>query len=135
MDDEGPNYSREGFLSIQDAIVRAVIKLKADNKMTPKVLLQQLPTPPKTAHDMFLKLLQKLYFLILLPFAFLTVNTVRVIVIEKEKLLSQLMKIMGMSSWLQYTSWFLRAMINVSISISLMVMMISVRRSSSQMRK
>lgn len=63
-------------------------------------------------------------FIILLPYVFMCVNTVRAIVTEKEKQLSEMMKIMGLTSMLQWASWFTQTMITSTISLSLIVVVL-----------
>lgn len=132
-DNEGasPHYYREGFVPIQNAIARAFVKLKSANRLPPTVHLQRFPIPSRTNtfQEVFRSVAKYVVFLILLAFASICVNTVRAIVMEKEKQLSETMKIMGLSSSLQWASWFLRTMTSLCISISLMVIMLSVSSS------
>lgn len=129
-DGDEPSYSREGFSAIQNAIAQAFVRIKNSNQIWPSVFLQRLPIPEQktSLQNAFLELTHYLIFLILLSFASIYVNAVRVIVSEKEKQLSEMMKIMGLSSTLQWASWFVRTMLSMSISITLIVVLLSVSR-------
>lgn len=121
-------YYREGYVQIQDAIARAFVKVKSGNQMKSQVLLQRFPEQTKNPVKEIIvgTLARYSFFLILLAYAFVCVNTVRDIVAEKENQLSEMMKIMGLASSLQWTAWFLSAMLCLSISIILIVIMLSV---------
>lgn len=71
-------------------------------------------------------------YCIIIAYAFICGNTVRAIVMEKEKQLSETMKIMGLTSLLQWSSWFLRTTINLCIMNALIVLMISVSSHNTQ---
>lgn len=127
-DGAAPHYFREGFVPIQNAIARAIVKLKSANLMPPTVLLQRLPIPSttETIQTVFLKAANSLLLAVLIAFAYICVNAVRAIVTEKESQLCEMMKIMGLSSSLQWASWFVRTMTSMTISITLIVILLSV---------
>lgn len=98
--------------------------------MTPEVLLQRFPIPERVdnfVRDAIVGIVAKYtFFLILLAYAFVCMNTVRDIVMEKENQLSEMMKIMGLTSSLQWAAWSLITMSCLSISTVLIVIMLSV---------
>lgn len=117
-----PSYSGEGFLTIQNAIARAFVKLHSDREI-PILFLQRLPIPS------FKELQSKMHhFYIIAGFLYMFVSMVIAIVTEKEKQLAEAMKIMGLTQMLQWMAWFLKSMITLSISISLAVLLLSVSR-------
>lgn len=128
---------REGFVQIQDAIARAFVKVKSGNQTSPQVLLQQFPIPAIVKDDRKEVIVgiiaNNMFFLILLAYAFVCVNTVRDIVSEKENQLSEMMKIMGLASSLQWTARFLSTMFCLSISTVLIVIMLSVSKTNSHL--
>lgn len=65
----------------------------------------------------------------MLSFVYPTINTVRFIAIEKEKQLKEAMKIMGLPNWLHWTGWFVKTMIFMTISISIVVALFKVSAS------
>lgn len=126
-------YFREGFVPIQDAIARAFTEIKCsavascDKTELPDILMQRYPYPPYT-FDVLLQGLETIVsFFILLSFIYPTINTVRFIAIEKERQLKEAMKIMGLPNWLHWTSWFLRTMIFMMVSITCIVALLKVR--------
>ncbi|KAG4071964.1 hypothetical protein HA402_006125 [Bradysia odoriphaga] len=120
-----PGYYQEGFLAIQNAVAGAFLQLKSGNTM-PEIYIQRYPYPPYL-RDVLLSGLETLVsFIVLLSFIFPFSNTVKFIAIEKEKQLKEWMKIMGLPNWLHWTSWFIRTMIIMTISLSLMVFLLNV---------
>lgn len=102
---------------MQSAITKAFIKSKSKNETMPQVV--------RLGPDM------SLFFTICSTFAIFGFGsfcsyTVLDIVTEKEMQLLETMKIMGLSCWMHWTSWFLRNMIQMSISASLIVALLAV---------
>lgn len=64
--------------------------------------------------------------LIVLSFMFPTINSVRYITIEKERQLKEAMKIMGLPSWMHWTSWFIRIMVFMIIAMAIIVALLKV---------
>lgn len=64
--------------------------------------------------------------LIVLSFMFPTINSVRYITIEKERQLKEAMKIMGLPSWMHWTSWFIRIMVFMIIAIAIIIALLKV---------
>ena len=64
--------------------------------------------------------------IILISFFYTCINTVKFITIEKEKQLKEAMKIMGLPNWLHWTAWFVRCLVLLLITISLLIFLISV---------
>lgn len=128
-----PFYFEEGFLPIQDAIARSFTELKCidlagcQNGTLRHIKMQRFPYPPYVL-DILLQGLQTLVsFFILLSFVYPCINFVRFIAVEKERQLKESMKIMGLASWLHWTTWFLCIMILMTVSISIMVAFLKVR--------
>lgn len=89
--------------------------------------VQRFPYPP-FRRDFLLEHLESLVALtVLLSFIYPCINTVRAIATEKERQLKEAMQIMGMPSWLHWIGWFVRSMLYMMVSSSLMVMMLKVR--------
>lgn len=127
-----PFYYQDGFLAIQNAIARSFSELscrqqkQCENGTLPDIKMQRYPYP---AHilDLLLQGLETIVsFFILLSFIYPCINTVRFIAIEKERQLKETMKIMGLPSWLHWTSWFVRTMIVNILSIALIVILLKV---------
>lgn len=128
-----PFYFEEGFLPIQDAVARSFTEQKCldltecRNGTLRSIKMQRTPYPPYVL-DILLQGLETLVsFFILLSFVYPCINTVRFIAVEKERQLKESMKIMGLASWLHWTTWFLWIMILMTVSISIMVALLKVR--------
>lgn len=90
------------------------------------VSLQRFPYPPYI-FDILLKGLETIVsFVIMLSFVYPTINTVKFIATEKEKQLKEAMKIMGLPNWLHWTGWFVKSMVFMTISISMIVILLKV---------
>lgn len=124
-DDAGPpSYHKEGFLAIQNAIAKSFVAM--NNATLPEIQAQRFPTP-KHLRNVFasdFQFLMPLFFLMSLNYTFM--NTVRFISIEKEKQLKEAMKIMGLASWMHYLSWFVRTIIMLFISMTLITILLTV---------
>lgn len=127
-----PFYFQDGFVPVQDAIARSYTKQKCaelnncENAVMPNIKLQRYPYPPYIL-DVLLQGLETIVsFFILLSFIYPTINTVRFIAIEKERQLKEAMKIMGLPNWLHWSSWFVRTMAFMIISISFIVGLLKV---------
>lgn len=120
-----PGYPREGFAPIQNAIARHFLRMQtADTVQMPSIKLQRYPFPA-FRQDNLLNILEMLMpILIVLSFIYPCINTVRAIATEKERQLKEAMKIMGLSSWLHWMGWFLRSLVYMIVSISLIVLLL-----------
>ncbi|XP_058124970.1 phospholipid-transporting ATPase ABCA3-like [Anopheles ziemanni] len=129
-DGGSPNYLREGFLALQAAISRTFIRRQQAGYTPPDVALSRFPYPPYY-EDMVLVAMERLLpMIILISFFYTCINTVKFITIEKEKQLKEAMKIMGLPNWLHWTAWFVRCLILLLITISLLVFLISANLTS-----
>lgn len=127
-----PFYMQEGFLPIQNAIAQSFITLCCNQNSnckygaSPDVQMQRFPYPPHTTDFLLQSLELFVSFSILLSFMYTCVNTVRFVTIEKEKQLKGLMIMMGVPNWVLWTSWFLRTMICMTISITIIIGLLKV---------
>ncbi|XP_023666396.2 phospholipid-transporting ATPase ABCA3 [Paramormyrops kingsleyae] len=117
-----PGYYREGFLAVQHAVDRAI--MRAYNRtaadallLRTSVFLSRFPFPP-FIYDVFILAIQnQLPLLLVLSFTYTSLNIVRAVVQEKEKELKEYMRMMGLSNGLHWAAWFLMFFLFLSISI------------------
>lgn len=124
-----PFYHSEGFLAIQNAFAYSFLEtnLNPANRNVTRIKMNSFPYPPYT-YDVLLSVLKYIFSLFLtLCFIYPCMNTVRFIVFEKEKQLKTVMEIMGVSNCLQWFTWFIRTMIIMLISITLITLSLKVR--------
>ncbi|XP_072549037.1 phospholipid-transporting ATPase ABCA3 isoform X1 [Salminus brasiliensis] len=127
-----PGYFREGFLMIQHAVDKAIIK--AYNRTAAlalftqtRVLLSRFPYPA-FIYDVFILAIQnQLPLLLVLSFTYTSLNIVRAVVQEKERKLKEYMRMMGLSNWLHWSAWFLMFFLFLSISIFFVTLLLCVR--------
>uniref|UniRef100_A0A182NIG1 ABC transporter domain-containing protein n=1 Tax=Anopheles dirus TaxID=7168 RepID=A0A182NIG1_9DIPT len=129
-DGGSPNYLREGFLTLQAAVSRAFIRRQRADFTMPDVSLRRYPYPPYYEDLVLVAMERLLPMIILISFFYTCINTVKFITIEKEKQLKEAMKIMGLPNWLHWTAWFVRCLILLLITISLLVFLISANLTS-----
>uniref|UniRef100_A0A1Y9GL18 ABC transporter domain-containing protein n=1 Tax=Anopheles arabiensis TaxID=7173 RepID=A0A1Y9GL18_ANOAR len=124
-DGGSPNYWREGFLTLQAAISRTFIRRQRADYDLPDVSLRRFPYPPYYEDLVLVAMERLLPMIILISFFYTCINTVKFITIEKEKQLKEAMKIMGLPNWLHWTAWFVRCLVLLLITISLLIFLIS----------
>lgn len=126
-DGESPNYNSEGFLLIQNAIAKAFIKVKSGIEM-PQIQMQRFPSPSFFV-DTFLEYFDSVVSVVILAcFLEPCINIARFITIENEKQLKEVMKIMGLPTWIHWTGWFVHSIIHVLVIVSVMVAIFKVKK-------
>lgn len=80
---------------------------------------QLLPYPPHVESDLLVRIPYLIPIVLLLCFKLAFVNSVRNVVNEKGKQLNEAMKIMGLSNWMHYFCWFIRALTMLLIPIAI----------------
>ncbi|XP_050094334.1 phospholipid-transporting ATPase ABCA1-like isoform X1 [Anopheles aquasalis] len=123
-DGGSPSYHGEGFLTLQAAIARTFIRRQRTGYPLPEVSLRRYPYPPYYDDIVLVAMERLLPMIILISFFYTCINTVKYITIEKEKQLKEAMKIMGLPNWLHWTAWFVRCLILLLITISLLVFLV-----------
>lgn len=122
-----PSYYLAQFLHIQNAIAVAFVDMNQSFNMTfsmPEIRMQRFPTPALIAHPFANLPFVPILFLLSLTYNF--VNTVRFIAIEKESQLKETMKIMGLSNWMHYSSWFIRSIVILLINVIIITIFLTV---------
>ncbi|CAG7829934.1 unnamed protein product, partial [Allacma fusca] len=129
-----PGYYEEGFLYLQNAIERSVIKTflnetEREDYDQYNVQMQRFPYPAYT-EDKFTSALQ-VWFCYFLCFAYLypVMSITKSIVHEKECRLKEYMKIMGLPNWLHWTAWFVKAFVLLGLASALLLMLVKLKLS------
>uniref|UniRef100_A0A8C1UZ91 ATP binding cassette subfamily A member 3 n=1 Tax=Cyprinus carpio TaxID=7962 RepID=A0A8C1UZ91_CYPCA len=127
-----PGYYREGFLQVQHAVDRAI--MKAYNSTAAEALLKRAQVLlarfpyPVFIYDVFILAIQsQLPLLLVLSFTYTSLNIIRAVVQEKERKLKEYMRMMGLSNWLHWSAWFLMFFLFLSISIFFVTVLICVK--------
>uniref|UniRef100_A0A3B5Q3J1 ATP binding cassette subfamily A member 3 n=1 Tax=Xiphophorus maculatus TaxID=8083 RepID=A0A3B5Q3J1_XIPMA len=127
-----PGYYREGFLAVQHAVDKAIMRSHnstgADRllKQT-RVVLSRFPYP-SFIYDVFILAIQnQLPLLLVLSFTYTSLNIVRAVVQEKERKLKEYMRMMGLSNWLHWSAWFLMFFLFLSISVFFVTLLLCIR--------
>ncbi|XP_070779248.1 phospholipid-transporting ATPase ABCA3 [Enoplosus armatus] len=133
-DKEGgtPGYFREGFLAVQHAVDRAIMRsynrtAAASLLRQIRVVLSRFPYPP-FIYDVFILAIQnQLPLLLVLSFTYTSLNIVRSVVQEKERKLKEYMRMMGLSNWLHWSAWFLMFFLFLSISVFFVTVLLCIQ--------
>ncbi|KAM4598643.1 phospholipid-transporting ATPase ABCA3 [Polymixia lowei] len=133
-DKEGgtPGYFREGFLAVQHAVDRAI--MRSYNRTAAayllahtRVVLSRFPYPA-FIYDVFILAIQnQLPLLLVLSFTYTSLNIVRAVVQEKERKLKEYMRMMGLNNWLHWSAWFLMFFLFLSISVFFITLLFCVQ--------
>ncbi|XP_021005007.1 ATP-binding cassette sub-family A member 17 isoform X2 [Mus caroli] len=127
-DGGNPGYNKEGFLAIQHAVDKAIMRHHAPKAALNMfkdlhVLVQRFPFGPHI-QDPFLVILQN-EFPLLLMLSFICVELVitNSVLLEKERKQKEYMCMMGVESWLHWVAWFITFFISVLITVSVMTVL------------
>uniref|UniRef100_A0A3Q2PCC7 ATP binding cassette subfamily A member 3 n=2 Tax=Percomorphaceae TaxID=1489872 RepID=A0A3Q2PCC7_FUNHE len=127
-----PGYYREGFLAVQHAVDRAIMRSHnrtgADHLLgQTRVVVSRFPYPD-FIYDVFILAIQnQLPLLLVLSFTYTSLNIVRAVVQEKERKLKEYMRMMGLSNWLHWSAWFLMFFLFLSISVFFVTLLLCIR--------
>ncbi|KAM6957907.1 LOW QUALITY PROTEIN: phospholipid-transporting ATPase ABCA3 [Aplochiton taeniatus] len=127
-----PGYYREGFLAVQHAVDRAI--MRSHNRTVAAALLSQTRVVlsrfpyPAYMYDVFILAIQnQLPLLLVLSFTYTALNIVRAVVQEKERKLKEYMRMMGLSNWLLWSTWFLTFFLFLSISVFFVTLLFCIK--------
>ncbi|XP_066131310.1 phospholipid-transporting ATPase ABCA3 [Saccopteryx bilineata] len=127
-----PGYIREGFLAVQHAVDRAIMQYHANastHQLFEKlaVMAKRFPYPPFISDPFLVAIQYQLPLLLMLSFTYTSLTIVRAVVQEKERKLKEYMRMMGLSSWLHWTAWFLLFFLLLLIAVSFMTLLFCVK--------
>ncbi|XP_052859969.1 phospholipid-transporting ATPase ABCA3-like [Anopheles cruzii] len=120
------NYYNESFIAVQSAVSRAIILERDPTIQLPDIYLNRFPYPPYYSDPLLTGFENLLPLIIVIAFFYTAINTVKYITVEKEKQLKEAMKIMGLPSWLHWSAWFVKCLVLLIVSISLIVVLLCV---------
>uniref|UniRef100_A0A3Q1GTA6 ATP-binding cassette, sub-family A (ABC1), member 3b n=1 Tax=Acanthochromis polyacanthus TaxID=80966 RepID=A0A3Q1GTA6_9TELE len=127
-----PGYFREGFLTVQHAVDRAIMRsynrTAADSLLKrTRVLLSRFPYPSFISDVFILAIQNQLPLVLVLSFTYTSLNIVRAVVQEKERKLKEYMRMMGLSNWLHWSAWFLMFVLFLSISVFFVTLLLCIQ--------
>uniref|UniRef100_A0A8C6MR11 ATP-binding cassette, sub-family A member 3 n=1 Tax=Mus spicilegus TaxID=10103 RepID=A0A8C6MR11_MUSSI len=127
-----PGYIREGFLAMQHAVDKAIMRYHANTsaqqlfqKLT--VITKRFPFPPYISDPFLIAIQYQLPLLLMLSFTYTSLTIIRAVVQEKEKKLKEYMRMMGLNSWLHWSAWFLMFFLFFLIVVSFMTLLFCVK--------
>lgn len=111
-------YINKGFIAVQMALDISFIEMTSNKDLPVTLVMQEFPYPPYLndagAADMFLYILP---LITIFSFVFLCPAVLKRVVEEKSTGIKELMKMMGLKSWMLWLGWFLHAFIANCVSI------------------
>ena len=117
-------YYREGFLTLQDAVVQSII----DNKISVKsgntskhdlvpIDIRQFPYPKRSSEDFLFIVSFFLPLILVFSFIYTSGTITKEIVIDKQSRLKESMKMMGLVNWVNWLAWFAKQLIFMTFVI------------------
>lgn len=103
-----PGYYEEGFLAVQHTIAMIVANELANNKSeldSIKVNLQRYPFPPYVKDFTMTAFLYLLPAIMAITYFVPFINITHNIVLEKERRLKEMMRMMGVKNWMHWLTW------------------------------
>ncbi|XP_026899340.1 phospholipid-transporting ATPase ABCA3 [Acinonyx jubatus] len=127
-----PGYIREGFLAVQHAVDRAIMQYHANasthqlfEKLT--VIAKRFPYPPFISDPFLVAMQYQLPLLLVLSLTYSSLTVIRAVVQEKERRLKEYMRMMGLSSWLHWSAWFLLFFLFLFVAVSFVTLLFCIK--------
>ncbi|XP_025772506.1 ATP-binding cassette sub-family A member 3 [Puma concolor] len=127
-----PGYVREGFLAVQHAVDRAIMQYHANasthqlfEKLT--VIAKRFPYPPFISDPFLVAMQYQLPLLLVLSLTYSSLTVIRAVVQEKERRLKEYMRMMGLSSWLHWSAWFLLFFLFLFVAVSFVTLLFCIK--------
>ncbi|KAK3091888.1 hypothetical protein FSP39_023469 [Pinctada imbricata] len=130
-----PGYQKEGFLSLQNSINKAIFHAAVEGNNTEgKARLESLtdftlrrhPFPPYNDDKFVLVLQQQFPLVLILSFVLVALSIVKDVVHEKERKLKESMKMMGLNGWLHWSAWFTKYLLFLLITVALLTIFLTI---------
>lgn len=117
----GDNYLYNGFLAMQMAVDKAYLKMANPSKKSNYVMvLQKFPYPPYVQDDIFKIVFQQIMpICTMLSFILIFPSILKRLVEEKSSGVKELMKMMGLDTWMVWIGWLVHAMMVYTVSVVL----------------
>ncbi|XP_032883716.1 retinal-specific phospholipid-transporting ATPase ABCA4 [Amblyraja radiata] len=121
---EDLRYIWGGFAYLQDMIEHGIIRIHTNTEVPSGIYVQQMPYPC-FVDDIFMLALTRCFpMFTVLSWIYSVSMTVKSIVLEKELRLKETMKIMGVTSWVHWVTWFIDSFIMMGASTVLATVVI-----------
>ncbi|XP_033100067.1 ATP-binding cassette sub-family A member 3-like [Anneissia japonica] len=121
-----PGYQSEGFLPIQHAIDKALIQYLGYSLENITTRMQRYPYQSYFDDPFVIFIQTNVPDLIMISLVFVALNIAKNVAYEKEKRLKESMKMMGLSNWVHWLAWFIKYLIYLTITISIMTLFFTV---------
>ncbi|XP_060517032.1 ATP-binding cassette sub-family A member 2-like isoform X2 [Cylas formicarius] len=123
----GSIYLWKGFLTLQAALDVSFIEKSGGNKLNVKFNTLEFPYPPYKSDSGLISLFMDFLPLItLFSFIFVCPAVLKRVVEEKYSGIKELMKMVGMRSWMLWLGWFLYSIIPMILSVAVIVFLMKV---------
>ncbi|XP_069795195.1 retinal-specific phospholipid-transporting ATPase ABCA4 isoform X1 [Narcine bancroftii] len=121
---EDLRYIWGGFAYLQDMIEHGIIRTHTNMEVPPGIYVQQMPYPC-FVDDLFMLALTRCFpMFTVLSWIYSVSMTVKSIVLEKEMRLKETMKIMGVTNWVHWVTWFIDSFLPMTASTVLVTVVI-----------
>lgn len=121
------NYFYYGFAWMQDQLERAMIDVMTGTNVTsPGLYVQELPYPCYLSDDFMFVIQYIMPLCVVVSFIYSVAILVQCIVHEKEQRLKEVMKMMGLSNAVHWTSWFITSATTMILVVVLLTIVLKV---------
>ncbi|XP_062920691.1 retinal-specific phospholipid-transporting ATPase ABCA4 [Mobula hypostoma] len=121
---EDLRYIWGGFAYLQDMIEHGIIRTHTSTEVPSGIYVQQMPYPC-FVDDIFMLALTRCFpMFTVLSWIYSVSMTVKSIVLEKEMRLKETLRIMGVTSWVHWVTWFIDSFLMMATSTVLVTVVI-----------
>ncbi|XP_048742335.2 phospholipid-transporting ATPase ABCA3-like isoform X2 [Ostrea edulis] len=115
-------YNNMGFLSLQYAVDFAVIRHYNSSAVLPDIRVKRMPYPPYTEYGLATFIRVSISTTTVLGLILCALQLTKEIVYDREKKLKETLRMMGMSSFVYWFSWFFKGFIYLAVTFAIVVL-------------
>lgn len=112
------------FALLQNAIDMQFVQRLSNKSLNVNITAQQLPYPPHR-NNMYIVVVKKLFpYMTLFGFLLIFMNVLKRILEEKSSGIKELMKMMGLKSWMHWFGWFIYSMMVNIVTVTIVAILL-----------
>ncbi|XP_074030310.1 phospholipid-transporting ATPase ABCA3 [Leptinotarsa decemlineata] len=124
---QGSNYYWKGLISVQNMLDLSFIQYSLNMESDVTIEVQEFPYPPYILDSGITNLfLEYLPVMTIFSFIFLCPAVLKRVVEEKHSGIKELLKMVGMESWMLWLGWMIYGMVPIFFSVSIIVFLMKV---------
>lgn len=123
-----PYYQGRGFLMLQEALSLSFVRQYKSTEEFPKILLQRYPRPSWRRRDIYASettAFTALHF-IFLSFIFMFTGVIKLVSLEKETQIKQVLETVGVPNWVLWAAHFVRSFVLFLLCFAVLIFALNV---------